>query len=437
MDRFADLDELITRCRAEGGRQHIREAVKCYWADAFRSAVVATWLAVVYDLVDKIRELAAQGSGEAKTLLDEFTNIQEALDNDDEGQVAKALEWERNILVKARERLKLFTDHQFRDLARLRDDRHKCAHPTFNKGETPFQPSPEQVRAHIRHAIEHLLSQPPVQGAEAVRAAIAVVGDDLFPTDPDKAMARLEPMLTRAPENVIRRIVDKLLEGFAKRGDRLSASERTLAALSAVMSMNQAAGEDQFRKTVNRLGLAVPAPDFELFAALVALHSPTWGHLHQPTRDRLDAFLGTADMATLLDLGPHLERIQDLVPRLKGRLGQLDQAGLAVAVRRGFGVSAVDAAVDKYAAAASWIGANELADTLVFPLFPHLTEAHVERILRAAASPREVGKPRVDLLGSGSFNRFLDNVSKAGPMPKEDLLALADELGLRRYIDAL
>ena len=67
---LADLDELILRCRDERARSYIAEAVGCYRATAYRSAIVATWAAVCYDILDKLRELALAGDKGAEEVLE-------------------------------------------------------------------------------------------------------------------------------------------------------------------------------------------------------------------------------------------------------------------------------------------------------------------------------------------------------------------------------
>ncbi len=56
-----DLDELILQCRSRHAREYIAEAVACYKAGAFRSCMVATLIAVVFDILDKLRELQISG----------------------------------------------------------------------------------------------------------------------------------------------------------------------------------------------------------------------------------------------------------------------------------------------------------------------------------------------------------------------------------------
>ena len=74
--RLADLDELVLLCRNQDSRELIREAVLCYKAGAFRSAIVNTWIAVAFDLVEKLRELALGGDKQAEQEVDHFEMIQ-------------------------------------------------------------------------------------------------------------------------------------------------------------------------------------------------------------------------------------------------------------------------------------------------------------------------------------------------------------------------
>lgn len=63
---IAGFDELILQCSNEHARTQIREAVKCYEASAYRAAIVGAYVAVSFDLIDKLRILAAAGDGAAK-----------------------------------------------------------------------------------------------------------------------------------------------------------------------------------------------------------------------------------------------------------------------------------------------------------------------------------------------------------------------------------
>src|SRR4051794_20395934 len=74
---YADLDELVVTCRAEGARASFAEAVACYRAGAYRAAIVATWTAVTFDYIAKLRELDLSGNKEAERILADFENARQ------------------------------------------------------------------------------------------------------------------------------------------------------------------------------------------------------------------------------------------------------------------------------------------------------------------------------------------------------------------------
>jgi hypothetical protein len=67
---LVDLDELVQTVRDINTREYIAEAISAYRARAYRSAIMGTWVAVAYDVIAKIRELAAQGDAAAVTFSD-------------------------------------------------------------------------------------------------------------------------------------------------------------------------------------------------------------------------------------------------------------------------------------------------------------------------------------------------------------------------------
>lgn len=157
---LADLDELVLRCRDERAKEYIGEAVACYRAGAYR-AIISTWIAVAFDIIDKIRELYFGGDKAAEELTERFDAI--TRDND----LTRALQFERDLLENARDKFELISSQEFSDLERLQQDRHRCAHPSRTASMEVFTPSPELARAHIRSAIDHLLQHEPAQGKAA------------------------------------------------------------------------------------------------------------------------------------------------------------------------------------------------------------------------------------------------------------------------------
>lgn len=110
-ERLVDLDELVLRCRDEQAQQYITEAVSCYKVGAFRSCIVATWIAVVFDFLYKLRELDLTGDRNAHVKLAEFEKIRQ------NGDVTGSLNFEKKILDLARDDFQLLTHLEHTDLS--------------------------------------------------------------------------------------------------------------------------------------------------------------------------------------------------------------------------------------------------------------------------------------------------------------------------------
>src|SRR4051812_18383644 len=101
---LGDLDELLLECRNEDGRKYIAEAVHCYKAGAYRACIVSTWIAVVYDLLSKVRELALSGDAEAQRITDDLNRWQPLIAHNDLGAIKTSLELEREIVTVANDK---------------------------------------------------------------------------------------------------------------------------------------------------------------------------------------------------------------------------------------------------------------------------------------------------------------------------------------------
>ena len=95
---LGDLDELVISCRTEEARSYVSEAVACYKAGAFRACIVAAWIAVVYDLLAKIKELALGGDLEAQRITAEVAELQPRAEAGDQNAIRRILEIERSIV---------------------------------------------------------------------------------------------------------------------------------------------------------------------------------------------------------------------------------------------------------------------------------------------------------------------------------------------------
>ena len=232
-EAFIDLDELILRCRDKLSRKFIQEAVSCYRCGAFRSCIVSTWNAVVFDFLHKLRELALLGDKEAAKLLEDFDKLRSS------GKQFKELwQFESNIPESALTKFELISTVEKSDIERLFEDRSRCAHPSMTSLEEPFEATAELARYHLRSAVTHLLERPPVQGRAARQRIFQDIKSEYFPIDPELAIKYLQKSpLARARPILIKDIVMGLTKSLLI--EELPEDERLrlFSALNAVSSM--------------------------------------------------------------------------------------------------------------------------------------------------------------------------------------------------------
>ena len=166
---LTDLDELLLTVRDPDSRTYIREAIIAYRGGALRASVVSTWVAVIYDIISKLRSLETQGDRAAQALIQELDGAIKA-DN------VKAMAGSEDKLPgEALSTFEFVSTAEYEDLARLKKDRNRCAHPAFGGDTSLYTCHPEIVRSHIVHAIIHLLSRPLVQGKAAIDKILAAI----------------------------------------------------------------------------------------------------------------------------------------------------------------------------------------------------------------------------------------------------------------------
>lgn len=430
MERLADFDELVLRCRAETAKSYISEALACYRAGAYRACIITTWIAVVFDIIEKIRDLSFSGNKGAKSLLDTFERYQRQVDEGNKEAVKQLLIFEREILEKSRDTLQLLDNHQFIELSRLREDRHRCAHPSFQQSGLPYHPSSELARVHLRNAIVHLLAQSPVQGKEALGALEKIISSEYFPIELEDARIVLEEShLDRPSESLVKGLADKLIFKFFEADINHSGRKRIVVALKILLEKDRVLTENRlkvhFNKIIDRV-LDEDIPKCVLFAGLI---SECMIVLEPAKLSKFNYFIQN---------GPGIEVAKVIKyclgdPRLRSkaveRLSTFKDVELALAIKSKCEDSVViGRAVELYTQVHSWQHANSLTKNLILPIIRFLDESQIEEIFRAASS-REA-----DLIGSGGFSDFLDALLNEKVLSHEKFIELAEKTDLEKYI---
>ena len=294
---FIDLDILLTRIRYPQSKVYFLDAVKAYKAGALRGALTSAWVALVYDLIAKYRELSAMGDAAATAFLLSWDNATAA------GDIAKLLQLEAGILEDATTNTQVVNRIARTHLDRLREDRHLCAHPAFSAEADLFEPSPELVRLHLVNAIDLVLSQEPLQGKAIFDLYDADVQSPGFPTTHDRILDYVEQRyLARVRSQNVRNfgtvLAKSLLKGVPAQWEPLH--RKIISSLVAVRERAAQAWPDVSLAIVRLIDNLEPA-NRPRAIAFIATFPDFWQRLEMPTRTALQATVDNADPTTLAD----------------------------------------------------------------------------------------------------------------------------------------
>ena len=326
-----DLDELILACRDEQAREYIREAVACYKSGAFRACIVATWIAVVFDYVHKLRLLDLTGDAEARQQLERLEKIRSGGDE----ALSEALDFERKVLDTAADKFELLTPLEKADLTRLQEDRHRCAHPSMHSLDEPYEPAPELARAHLRNAVEILLQREPVQGKAALDRIWADIASEYFPDTPQKAKDHFATgPLCRAKRSLIRGVIVGLTKDlmFEQRGD--DERDRQFSALGGLLLLHSEAGEEVLRQDLSKILGEVKDEHLPQAVEYLWRVTPAWAIAGSAFQGRARHVVEKVDLddgdekPKLLRLLHSAMQVPDLKTITEGRLGSVSPEGL-------------------------------------------------------------------------------------------------------------
>jgi len=294
---FIDLDILLTRIRHPQSRTYFLDAVKAYKAGALRGALTSAWVALVYDLIAKYRELSAIGDAAATRFLQLWDNATTS------GDIPKLLQLEADILKDATDNTQVVNRLARLHLDRLREDRHLCAHPAFSAEAQLFEPSSELVRLHLVNAVNLVLSQEPLQGKAIFDFYDIDVQSQGFPSNHDRVLDYVEQRyLARVRAQNIRNfgtvLAKSLLKGVPPQWNSLS--RKITSSLIAVRERSAHSWGDVSLTIVMLLDSLDPA-NRPRAIAFIAVFPDFWPRLQQSTQTALQETVQNANAGAEID----------------------------------------------------------------------------------------------------------------------------------------
>lgn len=404
---MADMDELLELCRDKQSKQFLVDAVACYRANAYRAAIVMTWEAVVYDIISKIRELDSTGDAAARSLVSKIQKL-------DKASCAK---FEQEILQQAKG-LELLDDRQELDLGRLKEDRNSCAHPSMNVDGEVFQPAPECARMHIRHAVEHLLAQPPVQGKKGLAYLERDLLSSYFPDNWEGAKAHLmRGPLQRASPGLVRNWLRILLKCGLGVTSTTFVLRQILASLRAVYELYPAATRellavelDPFIEKV-RLKPGDDQSRWNHVLAVIKALPGSYDYLSESTRSYLAKFLTSDDEERITGLALGW-KIPDLREFCELQISGLDNKDFFTLAGLQPNRERIDEALRRLRMAETFSVIGYMYRQIVTPHMSFLTEADARHIEESGSANGQVGAANL-------YPKVLKALRQSGLLPKE------------------
>lgn len=414
-----DLDELTLRCRDEKARQYIAEAVASYRAGAFRSAIVAAWIAVCFYVIEKFRELALAGDKEAERQVQDVEVTRRT------GDLTRALKFEREILELAKDKFELISPLEFIDLERLQADRNRCAHPSLAAEDQAYAPSAELARLHIHSAVTHLLQHPPVQGKFALDRLLQEIDSEYFPSTVKEAkLAFSSGPLRRPRESLVRNLVLVLTKTLLNDKPEWKRRHRLAAALQATQQLHP---EPYSRVLSEKLSAMFRAmSDVALLMAIFFLKSvpDSWQFLEADVRQRLQNYVANLPGDDLDELDFLLE-YPPLQVQARHRVTIATKKELSGVLYFDMPKEVADKFISLYLESTSFDEANDWAKQM-FIHTGDFTPDHVRRILNGVTKNSQVS-------GSFQIGALINSLRSRKKLPAEEFEQLLKNNGLEEH----
>ncbi len=370
------LDALLLSVRDPESRRLAQDAIAAYQGGALRAAVLSIWVAVCADLIGKLRELATGSDANAAAKVRDLDTWIAA------GDKLKFQAFENGVIDLAKTQFEMLLPHEANDLERLKDDRNLCAHPAFVGNDALFSPSAELVRAHIVHAITHLLGKAPVQGKQLIARFERDFLGGSFPKTPAEIETVLrQNYLARAKPSAIESLIKALAKALVgDEADKFKGKERQLADTLAAIGRTHAPALDAVLPAhIERMAVQIPDDRVLNLGFYIVAESRIWEWLGEAGRAR---FLSKVENSPLAELqgGFAARHIQAVGERLLVRIQAAPHKDRDELMARFPCAVFVEEALARYQGAGSFHSAEVCGASIVVPHAPFFKAEDIARL---------------------------------------------------------
>lgn len=417
---LSDLDELALKCRGKNAKGYIKKAIACYKAAAFRSAIVSTWIAVSFDIIDKLKELSLAGDKEAEQQIEAFEKARRT------GDITSSLKFERDILEICRDKLELISPMEFIDLNRLQEDRNRCAHPSMTADGEAFIPSAELTRAHIRSAIEHLLQYPPAQGKYALDFLVSEVSSEYFPTELEQAVIAFKNSpLNKARDSLIRNFTIVLIKKLINNTKDYKEEFRVLAALKAIDSIHREIYRATLQEKLSNIIRTLDPAKLDRITPLIKNIRDIWCLLDIDIKQKLQSYVENLPAHHFFNIDTFLS-ISELQNFAEKRLRRATREELDFPIFFNAPPQVADRIIDLYSDSKNFEQANDFS-YIVIHYSDDYSKAQIQKLINICVNNDQIKQ-------CFELGKVINSLRTNTNITNEEFNNLLLQVGLNKYI---
>ncbi|PZG12734.1 hypothetical protein C1I95_25220 [Micromonospora craterilacus] len=401
------------------------------------------------DLIDKIVRLADDGDGDARTFQAKVEGAQSA--GLAPASVKTMQEIERGLLDLAVQ-FELIDAISQRELNRLREDRHLCAHPSLRSLGEAYDPRPETARAHLAIALDALLTQPPSQGRRVLEEFKQHLCDPLFAASPTHITATF---LHRTRRVARRKIVDlavkhairELPPDLGASVDPITLADRMAQCVHAFADADRDLIREILPKSLDHLA-TLPGDQVLRAVARLGDLDVFWEQISDPIAERLDGLVdGLAPTGHEALPDAHAEVLamarvdlaRQRLPRLQGAVDRLGTDNRATVMARKPHQYFVRHVPQLLAEAGGWRQAEHVTRLAVIPYGPLLDTELLDQTLTNWAANKQCRTAGDMLQHAVDLHRATTHLGAAGEAEWRRFLntvrTLEDAESYYRYVE--
>lgn len=382
-----ELDQLEHVCKYPKSKKLLGEAIGCYRAGSYRSAISTTWLAAVIDFISKLEELAEKDHADARILVNSFYGWQE----NREAELSNLLLFEKEILEKAKNDFQFINQLEYDDLKRLYVDRNKCSHPSM-KGTELYNPPAELARYYLRMVVESLLMHKATLGRAALKEIWTAIQSFTFPTNAEDAesVLRSGPLGHGVRDSVKKELAEGLMSSILKEEHGESELNRRIAALRALQNIDNECVENAFSLKLNQKISSLSDGDrLKVLPLLKAL--PNAMHSISPLeKSKISQSFELVEVATHVEIVIFAMYIDELRISARGKLLELPVRTIANIISQNSDLNFLELSIEALRTSSNFENSTAVLYTLVLPYSELFIDSQICQIVRLFSENNQI-----------------------------------------------